>query len=640
LFLLLLLATAPAAAQVSVEIVLDMSGSTLVPIGGSSIHARVREAAIAVAIEAGAARPDINLGLRLAGGNRGLPFMDGCSTTGPGIQVGGLDHRWIETLDGVEPNGLRPLITSVLAAIRETDQTAVRRRVVIVTSGDDQCGNTPLQVANALGATDPPVEIRMVGLGLEQTVIDRFAGIPIQNVGNAEELLAAFRWAVLDVEDEPRPRRELQLRLAAPDAGTLEARVRFEDLATGNTHDEAVTGSARLDLPIGRYRLAVEPESGGRWEFRDLLVTADDDAELEIELAPIDPVAIGLQTSSSVAGAKAWIDIAGSVPSGALVLFVDENGLAVTTASDPGSHDGWTETPPRAGNLELVLVKPGVGGLKHVLARQPITVVSGSRGLAAPDDIGIGEDFDVSWSGPMVHGDLVGLVPRDGDPMGVISCAPAGMAAESRLTAPMSESELDVIYVDGATLTVAARHPVRVGAVQATVEGPLQVSVGGRIELAWSGPENAEDFLTLAITGTPDDAYVEWAGIEDGNPAVFEAPLVPGEYELRYIDGETSQASARAPIEITAIPIEIRAPATTRAGLRFEVVWTGPAAHGDFLAISKPVSRPGRYLDWASTTVGSPITLAAPPKPGTYEVRYIANGGEEILVRTTIEVLP
>ena len=66
----------------------------------------------------------------------------------------------------------------------------------------------------------------------------------------------------------------------------------------------------------------------------------------------------------------------------------------------------------------------------------------------------------------------------------------------------------------------------------------------------------------------------------------------------------------------------------------------GAATGGDFLAVAVPDSPAHRKLDWATVTVGSPLTLAAPAKPGTYEIRYIAGDGREVLARIPIEVVP
>jgi Ca-activated chloride channel family protein len=177
-------------------------------------------------------------------------------------------------------------------------------------------------------------------------------------------------------------------------------------------------------------------------------------------------------------------------------------------------------------------------------------------------------------------------------------------------------------------------------AVPATLTAPSEIAAGAEIELTWSGPEGAEDFLSIARTGSTDDDYIDWARVDEGNPTRFTAPLQPGTYELRYVDGETGEVRVRSSLEVVAPPIELRAPVTATAGLRFEVAWNVNSAAGEFVAITRrgPTNTP--YLDWATTATGSPVTLAAPTRPGIYEIRYYARGGLEILDRVEIEVRP
>jgi Ca-activated chloride channel family protein len=419
---------------------------------------------------------------------------------------------------------------------------------------------------------------------------------------------------------------------------TAVARVDLIDQATGEIHPTTVVGEAQVDLPAGRYRLTVDPETGGRIEFRDLVVSAGTERAVELDLGPAPAVALDVGSDSVISGTPMWIDVAGGAPPGARLQFVDAAGAAVSRSIDPNDDEGWLDTPTVVGPLELLLIGPEANGVGRVIARRPVTVASGDPGLTAPEEIAIGEDVVVGWTRLVGGDDIVGMVPRDGTATELISCITAAGRIEGSLSAPTVAAELDVVVVDGVTLAVVARRPIRITAPKATVNAPERVAIGDRIEVAWLGPEGREDFVSLALPGSPDLDYLEWARVEDGNPTVFRAPRTPGEYELRYVDGEAGVVRARAPIIVTGVAVELSAPATATAGLRFEVVWSGPAAPGDIITLSKPGSAPSRYLDWASITVGSPLTLAAPDNPGTYEIRYLARGSLEILGHIVIKV--
>jgi len=389
-YTLVFLATAMAVAPIPVEIVLDGSQTMATRVGDSTIQTMVQDAIVTVVSEAQAQPGRLTIGLRIAGGS--ATGEDPCSATEPLIPVGDPDWgHWTKALNGIKPRGKRPLNAAVADAITNVARDEGRSRVVVITTGGDQCDSDLQAVAAALTATSHSVELRLVGLNLDSATIESFGSLKLRNATSPAELLDAIRWGVLEIDD---------------------------------------------------------PERDG-------------------------------------------------------------------TSPEPTP----TEIPAF---------------------------------LSAPAEIAAGEAF----------------------------------------------------------------------------------------ELTWSGPEGPEDFLSLAPEGSSDDQYLAWARVEEGNPTKFTAPIQPGAYELRYVDGETGVVRSRASLEVVAVPMELQIPPTATAGLRFEVAWTANASDGEFVAISKPGSPVRRYLDWATTAAGSPTSLAAPSKPGVYEVRYYSKGGREILTRAEIEIRP
>ena len=635
-------AAGAAAPPPAVEIVLDASASmNRAGPDGSPIHARVRESLAAVLAEAAAPGTGVKIGLRTAGGGERIESLGSCSVTELVLPASDLESvRWIRSLDSVQPWGLRPLFASLLAAVDDMDLVTGERRIVVVTSGGDQCGLGPQQVAASLAARNRPVDLRIVGLGLGPETADRFGAVPLRNAATAEELLAALRWAILDLEDAVRPTGSLVLELQSGSADPVAARVEAVDLATGEETTRTITGEDRLDLAAGRYNLTIAPATGGPIELRDLLIRAGTESGIALEPGARPPTAVDLGPHPIVVGRPVFIDVAGEVPDGASVLFVDANGLAVSGRIDPFGNRGWTVTPPPAGPLDLLLVGPEEQGARRVLAARSVMATAAKPDITAPDEAEAGKEIVVDLSGPEVDTNFVGLAPHGAPPTEVVSCGKIGAASTARLVAPLEEGTLDLVYVDSATMTIIARHAVRIAAPGATISAPARSRPGESIEVDWTGPENDEDFLTLAREGSPDDAYLEWTRTEGGSPATFRAPDWPGAYEVRYVDGRTGKARARASIEVEAVPVELTVPATARCGRRIEVVWTGPGAPGDFLAIAKPNTAPQRFLDWSPTSVGSPLTLAAPPRPGTYEVRYVTDSGRTVLAAATLEIEP
>jgi len=172
----------------------------------------------------------------------------------------------------------------------------------------------------------------------------------------------------------------------------------------------------------------------------------------------------------------------------------------------------------------------------------------------------------------------------------------------------------------------------------AAVMAPGRVEVGAALHVTWSGPDSTEDFISIARPADPGNAYLDWARCEDGNPITLTAPGEPGGYELRYVGGTDGEVLARSSIEVEAVAVEIDTVPAAVAGQRFEIRWSGSAEPGDIVAVCRPDQPWDRMLDWADTVVGSPLTLAAPDRPGRYEVRYLRKDGMKILARRPLEV--
>ena len=159
-----------------------------------------------------------------------------------------------------------------------------------------------------------------------------------------------------------------------------------------------------------------------------------------------------------------------------------------------------------------------------------------------------------------------------------------------------------------------------------------------RRSIHWTGPEGSQDFLTVAPVGSANGQYLRWAPAAEGNPTLLAAPDDPGAYEIRYLSGDDGEVQARHPFEVIVVEVTIDVPSVVDAGTRFEVAWTGTTGDGDFISVSRPRSHVKNYLDWAFTSFGSPVTLAAPFEPGSYVVRYVSGANNEIKARRRLKV--
>ncbi len=174
--------------------------------------------------------------------------------------------------------------------------------------------------------------------------------------------------------------------------------------------------------------------------------------------------------------------------------------------------------------------------------------------------------------------------------------------------------------------------------VLATLESPAEVSAGEEVEVTWTGPDGPQDYLSIAEPGAENEAYLEWALTDEGNPLRLRAPRRTGDFELRYVRAEDGEVLARRQVTVVAEAVSLEAPPEVEVGSRFVVEWSGTPGGGDFIAIAKEDSAAGEHFDWSYTTAGRRLTLAAPFHPGRYEVRYVSGSEVEILARKPLMV--
>ncbi|MHB1351019.1 MAG: VWA domain-containing protein [Desulfobulbus sp.] len=172
----------------------------------------------------------------------------------------------------------------------------------------------------------------------------------------------------------------------------------------------------------------------------------------------------------------------------------------------------------------------------------------------------------------------------------------------------------------------------------AKVQGPPTVAAGSGFEATWEGPDSRGDFIAIAVKGSKDHEYREYAYTERGNPARLVAPGDPGPYELRYVHGHTDRVIGRAAVEVTPVQASVTPPAEAPAASEIQVAWQGPAYESDYITITKPSDPDTTYDNYTYTRSGNPVALTAPAEAGSYEVRYLLGKGNKVLARAPITI--
>lgn len=194
-------------------------------------------------------------------------------------------------------------------------------------------------------------------------------------------------------------------------------------------------------------------------------------------------------------------------------------------------------------------------------------------------------------------------------------------------------------------LSLAVAAPV--SAEDVRLEAPETIAPGERFEVRWQGPDAPGDFIAVAGPGTAPSGFLDYARTSRGNPATLEAPTA-GDYEVRYVSAAALRVLASAPLTVggagpssaatrPAPEVALMALAAVDRGRDFHVAWRGPGAAGDRIAILPAGADAAAALTSRPVGDGSPLGLAAPERPGDYEIVLVAAGGD-ILARRPLEV--
>ncbi len=209
------------------------------------------------------------------------------------------------------------------------------------------------------------------------------------------------------------------------------------------------------------------------------------------------------------------------------------------------------------------------------------------------------------------------------------------------LTASIDIGTYEIRYMAAYSYEVLAVTTIVVEASAITLTVPEVVISGQSFEITWTGPNSKGDYITLVTIDTEDGKYDEWGFTKDGNPLSFTAPIIAGEYEIRYQSDREPGVFARKSLTIAAAEFSFSAPATVPAGTSFEVGWTGPDGPQDYITIVAIGSEPGAYESYEYTSNGSPVTLIAEITAGKYEIRYQSDRERGIIFASTpITVTP
>lgn len=173
----------------------------------------------------------------------------------------------------------------------------------------------------------------------------------------------------------------------------------------------------------------------------------------------------------------------------------------------------------------------------------------------------------------------------------------------------------------------------------ATLQAPQSVIAGAVFPVAWTGPDNPGDYITIVPPTAADAVYANYTETHHGHSLDLNAPIVPGTYELRYVTARSKTVLGRAPITVSPATASLEAPNEAVLGTTISVKWMGPNNPNDYVTVVPQNTPDGRYGNYTETAKGSPLTLILPPEAGDAELRYMTGQGAVVLARRPLKIL-
>ena len=274
-----------------------------------------------------------------------------------------------------------------------------------------------------------------------------------------------------------------------------------------------------------------------------------------------------------------------------------------------------------------------------VIARSELTVTQPEISITAPATGFAGSQIDVEWTGPNDRLDHLTIAVQRSPGNEYLVSASIAKGSPTSIRLPDVSGEYDLRYVSGGDRAIWKTQAIEVLDPEVTLQVlPTQVA-GSEVVINWQGPANRGDYIDVAIPGSSGAEYLAYVYVKPRKEAKLRMPAEAGEYEVRYISGQSKETWASFPVTVEMAEVRIVPPSNVRVGDEVSVDWQGPASRGDFLSIATPGSEGGTYESYKYLKPGQKVELSMPQEPGEYEIRYISAVASTIWFSATFEVL-
>ncbi|WP_169743804.1 vWA domain-containing protein [Deinococcus misasensis] len=375
----------------------------------------------------------------------------------------------------------------------------------------------------------------------------------------------------------------------------------------------------------GKVSMAI-PEVIQPYIFRYHLSNPDGSLQTLGQSAPFTPqkATATLEAPKEVMnGAEVLVKWTGPANPGDYVTIVPVNAPEGTYTDYFNAVQGADQTlnaPVEAGQYEVRYVtRQGT-----TLARASVQVKMGEYTVSGPTEAIAGSVIEVAWTGGGVTGDYVTIVPSGASDGAYTDYKYTRNDTDGKaeLRTPLKPGEYEIRY-NTERGKVYARAKITLKMATYGLKFPDEAPAGGTVTIEWTGPNSPDDYITIVPKNAPDGTYMRYEYTRSGNPLKIVAPGTPGMAEVRYMSENGNVVLFRKDLKLTAGAYDLDFPRSAMAGSRLQVKWTGIGAELDYITVVPKGAAVGTYMDYVYVRAGNPVQIQLPKEPGEYEIRYV-----------------
>lgn len=547
-------------------------------------------------------------------------------------------------VNAISPRGKTPMTDAVIAAAKALRYTEEKATVILVSDGIETCAPDPCAAARALEQSGVDFTAHVIGFDVRddakalaqmQCIADETGGI-FRTASNASELSEA-----LAVVTEPDPEFTVEIIATEGDNGPRITDGILWDI--GGTSDgpwlvqNDAAGVQLIDqLPEGILYVRVFRPLDGAVAEHTFTIDGTTPDVLTLVLPELPPEPIKLIARAYL------VDSGDQVTDGLIWSLTNKNGDGLR--ENVQTKDVVELLSPGTYLVEVVRIEDEAFAEKTVVITEQndqVVVRLELPEITLPAKL----SFEARLEGTdkVISRDLVWSVV-DGDAKPVYDSIGLGDFVEAmpgRYTVSATRTEDGVVVAQEVALTKTGKKVVLKFppyAPLATLRAPTEAPVGSTFLVDWTGPNEKNDFVSIAKIGDADSSNFNYEYTRQGPTLELTMPAAPGAYEVRYYMAKEGRVVARVPITGTPVNAALSAPDEAPSGSTVAVEWTGPGYKNDYIDVSALSAGNTDYVHYSYTRKGSPAQIEMPIEPGTYQLRYVMALDKVILATRQITV--